>query len=140
MDSDESSIFTRGSPAPSFNTSIPTTTAKYQARVHANGNNALASKTRTVTLPTATDHLAELDLAPSFENKTFLLLIVDGQDVPISCLKCSTSGTLHASGTDFADSSDLIDFKGGLLEAQLPRVLGGHIELALTAPSSVSTS
>ena len=140
----ESSIFTEDNTVSSVLTTTPTTATNDQAKIRIDGNDVLASRTTTRSLPVSTNHVAELDLSTSFQNKTFLPLVVDDQDVPISCLNCSTSGILHVSGTDlsfgtkFTDSNNLIDFDGGLFNAQLPNGLEGRIELALTAPSTLS--
>lgn len=83
-----------------------------------------------------------MDLSTSFKEKIFLPIVVDGHSVPISCLNCSTSGTLHVSGTElsvnttFTDSNNATGFDGGVFTAQLPDGLNGHIELGLSAPST----
>jgi hypothetical protein len=94
--------------------------------------------------PAATNHAATLDLSTSFQNKTFLPVEIDGHEVPISCLNCSTTGTLQVSGTGLSLNENLIGsndthpFSGGVFTALLPHGLKGRIELGLSAPSTLS--
>ena len=105
---------------------------------------ASASSTLSEINPAPTNHAATLELSTSFQNKTFLPLEIDGHEVPISCLNCSTTGTLHVTGSGLSVNEDAIGgnnthlFDGGIFTALLPHGLKGRIELGLSAPSSLS--
>ena len=105
---------------------------------------ASTSTTLSPTPPATTNPVATLDLSTSFQNKTFLPLEIDGHEVPISCLNCSTTGTLQVTGTGLSLNENLIGgndanpFEGGVFTALLPHGLKGRIELSLSAPSALS--
>ena len=123
---------------------VATVNTRSAIEIHGTFGTASTSTTLSGKPSAATNHAAVLDLSTSFRNKTFLPLEIDGHEVPISCVNCSTSGTLHVSGTGLSlnknplGGNDTHPFSGGIFTAKLPHGLQGRMELGLSAPSTLS--
>ena len=129
-------------------------------------NTPIRSKVRASDLlPTAspTSSAATFDLSHSVINQKLFDLHVSGQDIPVHCIECSTAGNLEVFVRDLDDDDDDdtavpanetalsrrrqqqrrrdLDFDWDIPEGSLnvvfPQGFQGHIELSLTAPSTL---